>query len=197
MSFSQRLRAVRPHERDSIPLRNLCSLLVAIILLAVGSLPAAGQSAAPPPLQGRALSVSAALGGPAGGYTVSVEHLFVRTPTLQVGMRGGGSYAHNFVWDGTATAITAGALVSRRIGTVGDQPMAIEGGLGVTWVHEDLSGQSNGGIRSRSGPWFYASSAFRISTMNGRLTYRIGATLLHADDDPFVVPLLGIGVGLF
>jgi len=166
------------------------------MLVAVGSLPAAGQSA-DPPLQGQALSVSGALGGPAGGYTVGVEHLFVRTPTLQVGMQAGGSYSHNFVWDGTATAIAAGALATRRIGTLGDQPVAIEGGLGVTWVHEDLSEESNGGILSRSGPWFYASSAFRIPTMNGRLTYRIGATLLHADDDPFVVPLLGIGVGLF
>lgn len=171
-------------------------LLIAVVLGALVSLPAAGQST-DPPLQGRAVSVSAAVGGPAGGYTVSMEHLFVRTPTLQVGMRAGGSYAHDVVWDGTATAFTAGALLARRIGTVGDQPLAFEGGLGATRVHEDLSDNPRGGLLSRTGWYVYASSAFRIPTLNGRLTYRIGATLLHANDDPFVVPLLGIDVGLF
>jgi hypothetical protein len=176
--------------------KEVRSLLCACVLVTIGSVPAVGQSP-DPPLQGRSLSVSGALGGPAGGYTIGVEHLFVRTPTLQVGMRGGGSYAHDLVWDGTATAFTAGALVVRRIGMVGDRPLAVEGGLGATRVHEDFSDDPRGSLLSRTGWYVYASSAFRIPTMNGRLTYRIGATLLHANDDPFVVPLLGIGVGLF
>ena len=33
--------------------------------------------------------------------------------------------------------------------------------------------------------------------MNGRLAYRLGVVALMSDSDPFVLPLLGVGVGLF
>ena len=159
---------------------------------------AGAQSRTAPPLQGKALYGSAALGGPAGGYTLSVQHLFIRTPQLHLGLQVGGSFSQNVVWDGTATALTAGALAARRIGALGDTPVALEGGLGVTRVHEDLCDGGNcTGVVSRTTAYVYASSALRVTTMNGRLAYRLGVVTLMSDSDPFVLPLLGVGVGLF
>ncbi len=183
--------------------RHLLLLVVSISLCyLVPSLANAQPDTAPPdgtpPLEGRALSVSAALGGPAGGYTLSVEHLFVRTPKLQLGLRVGGSYARNLVWEGTASTVSAGVVAARRLGDLGDRPVALEGGVGVSRVHEDLcDGGSCTGLVSRTAPYFYASGAMRVTAMEGRLTYRVGAVTLVSDDDPILLPMLGIGVGMF
>jgi hypothetical protein len=159
---------------------------------------AEAQSSTEPPLQGKSLYGSAELGGPAGGYTLALRHLFIRTPQLHLGLQVGGSFSQNVVWDGTATALTAGALAARRIGALGDTPVALEGGLGVTRVHEDLCDEGNcTGVVSRRTLHVYASSALRVTTMNGRLSYRLGVVTLMSDSDPFVLPLLGVGVGLF
>jgi len=156
------------------------------------------QSQVTPPLKGKALSGTVSLGGPGGGYTVSAEHLFIRTPKVQLGIRVGGSYARNLVWEGTASAVTAGVVTARRLGALGDKPVALEGGIGVTRVHEDLCNQTNcSGLISRTAPYFYTSGAMRVTAMDGRLTYRVGTTTLVSDGDPILLPMLGIGVGLF
>lgn len=176
------------------------SALLAVLVALCVAVPHAtnAQPQDSPPLEGSALSGSVALGGPAGGYTVGLEHLFVRTPTLQLGMRVGGSYARNLVWEGTASAITVGVVGARRLGALGDKPVALEGGLGVTRVHEeDLCEGTGCGIVSRTAPHFYTSAAMRATAMNGRLSYRVGVLTLVSDDDPFLLPMFGIGVGLF
>ena len=104
------------------------------------------QPTQPPELQNRAVSIVGSVGGPAGGYTVGVEHLFVRTPVLQLGARIGGAYADNVVWDGTSTTLTAGATYIHRIGHIGQQPVSLDTGLGVTRVHSEFD---TGGIPSR------------------------------------------------
>ena len=123
------------------------------------------------------------------GYHDSYARTCRRTPQLHLGLQVGGSFSQNVVWDGTATALTAGALAARRIGALGDTPVALEGGLGVTRVHEDLCDGGNcTGVVSRTTAYVYASSALRVTTMNGRLAYRLGVVTLMSDSDPFVLP---------
>jgi hypothetical protein len=147
------------------------------------------------------LSASASLGGPAGGYTLGLEHLFVRSQRLQIGMRAGGSYARDVVWDGTATAVNGGAFLARRVGAVGDRPLAVEAGLGATRVHEDLTSRCGeggcSGVVSRTSFYGTLTTALRVTALEGRLTSRVGVTAFYSEGDPFVVPVLGIGVGLF
>ncbi len=182
-------------------MRSLTHYLTVFVLLASLCTVAprvAGAQTDAVPLEGRSLYGSASLGGPAGGYTVSVEHLFVRTPSLQIGMRIGGSYARNLVWEGAASAVSAGVLAVRRLGALGSSPVGLEGGVGVTRVHEDLCDErSCSGLVSRTAPHFYASGAVRVTAMDGRLAYRVGIVTLVSDDDPLLLPMLGIGVGLF
>jgi hypothetical protein len=64
---------------------------------------------------------------------------------MQLGARLGGAYANNVVWDGTSTAVTAGATCIRRIGHIGQQPISLDTGLGFTRVHSEFD---TGGIVS-------------------------------------------------
>lgn len=148
-----------------------------------------------PVLQGSALSVVTEVGGSAGAYTVGVEHLFVRTPRLQLGMQAGGAYEQNLFWDGDrAWAVSAGGTATRRIGNIGDQPVAVEAGLGATRVHSEFD---SGSIISTTSFLPYLTGALRIEAAEGRLSYRLGLTVFSDDSTPLLLPILGVRVRIF
>lgn len=172
--------------------RHFGILLVALALLLPTS--AAAQPASPTSLQGHAVSVVGEVGGPAGGYTLGLEHLFVRSDRLQLGMYVGGSYGRRLVWDGTSQAVTAGVVGVHRIGALGSQPLALEGGLGATRIHSEFdSGSVNWTTSYRP----YVSGALRLESEKGRFAYRLGAVAFGDENDPlFLLPVLGVRVGL-
>jgi len=151
------------------------------------------QPAQPPELQNRAVSIVGSVGGPAGGYTIGVEHLFVRTPTMQLGARLGGAYADDVVWDGTSTTLTAGATYIRRIGHIGQQPLSLDTGLGFTRVHSEFD---TGGIVSTTQYLPYVAEAVRFESKSGRWSFRLGGVFFWGEGDPLLLPQIGLGVGL-
>jgi len=167
------------------------STVLLFLLLFVGPAKAQSPSAE---LRGSSISVMGEVGGPAGAYTLGVEHLFVRTSTLQLGMYVGGSYGRELIWDGTAHALTAGVVGIHRIGAIGSQPLALEGGLGATRIHSEFdTGAMNWSTSYRP----YLSGTLRLESSSGRVAYRLGAVVFSDQNDPFfMLPVLGIRVGL-
>ncbi len=172
-------------------MQRLTALLIALMVVSLG--PAMAQPAQPPELQNRAVSIVGSVGGPAGGYTVGVEHLFVRTPVLQLGARIGGAYADNMVWDGTSTTLTAGATYIHRIGHIGQQPVSLDTGLGVTRVHSEFD---TGGIVSTTQYLPYVAEAVRFESKSGRWSFRLGGVFFWDEGEPLLLPQIGLGFGL-
>ncbi len=172
-------------------MQRLTALLVALMVVSLA--PAMAQPAQPPELQNRAVSIVGSVGGPAGGYTIGVEHLFVRTPTMQLGARLGGAYANEVVWDGTSTSLTAGATYIRRIGHIGEQPVSLDTGLGFTRVHSEFD---SGGIVSTTQYIPYIAEALRFESASGRWSFRLGGVFFWDEGEPLLLPQIGLGVGL-
>jgi len=174
-------------------MQRYVSWLIALIFVSWSS--AEAQPTQPPELQNRAVSIVGSVGGPAGGYTIGLEHLFVRTPTMQLGARVGGAYADNVVWDGTSTAVTASATYIRRVGHIGQQPVSLDTGLGFTRVHSELDAGGNG-ISSTTQYIPYVSEAVRFESTSGRWSFRLGGVFFWDEGEPLLLPQIGLGVGL-
>lgn len=166
-------------------------LLSAVFACSLVASPAFAQQ-----LQSRPISLSAEIGGPGGAYTLGAEHLFVRTSATQLGLRGGISYTDNFIWEGMARTLSVGILGARRTGALGKQPLALEAGLGATAVFSTYDDSHPSGLASSGEIMPYVSGALRVESAKGRLVYRLGALLLSDDSSPFVLPTLGVQVGL-
>lgn len=166
------------------------SLLILGTLLLI-TLPASAQQ-----LRSRPVSLTAEIGGSGGPYTLGAEHLFVRTPTLQLGARVGFSYVEGFIWEGTARTLSAEVLGVRRVGAFGEQPLAVEAGLGTTSVFSTYGDSHPSGLASSGELLPYVSLALRVESAKGRLAYRLGALVLSDDSEPFVLPTVGVQVGL-
>lgn len=172
-------------------MQRIASLLIILTLVSLN--PSEAQPTQPPELQNRAVSIVGSVGGPAGGYTIGLEHLFVRTPTTQLGARLGGAYADNLVWDGTSISVTAGATYVRRIGHIGPQPIALDTGIGFTRVHSEFDA---GSIISTTQYIPYVSEAVRFESKSGRWSFRLGGVFFWDEGDPLLLPQIGLGVGL-
>jgi len=169
---------------------------IALMLAALGLFgpdATTAQPADPPELQNRAVSIVGSVGGPAGGYTVGVEHLFVRTATMQLGARIGGAYADNVVWDGTSTSLMASATYIRRIGHIGEQPVSLDTGLGFTRVHSEFDA---GSITSTTQYLPFVSEAARFESENGRWSFRLGGVFFWDEGEPLLLPQIALGFGL-
>ena len=180
----------------SLHFLRLAVLLPFLVLgLSPGSVEAQTVKAdSPTQLRGAPVSVIGEVGGPAGGYTLGVEHLFVRTSAFQLGMYVGGSYGRRLIWDGTSRAVTAGIVSTHQIGSIGAQPLALEGGLGATRIHSEFdSGNTNWTTSYRP----YVTGALRVESEEGRFAYRVGVVAFSGEHDPvFLLPVLGLRVGL-
>jgi len=176
-----------------VPMQRVVSLLIALLFISLSS--AEAQPAQPPALQNRAVSIVGSAGGPAGGYTIGLEHLFVRTPTTQLGARIGGAYADNVVWDGTSTSLTAGATYIRRIGHIGEQPLSLDTSLGFTRVHSELD-PGGSGITSTTQYLPYVAEALRFESKGGRWSFRLGGVFFWDEGEPLLLPQIGLGFGL-